>query len=86
MIDQMKNYIFNHYNKCLQSSKYRDSRDIILEEILEENKEEKLNLLKMIQDNSIEKDLKKEFVDSELMTEKEFLKEYKNIIDSYCGF
>ena len=32
--DQMKNYIFNHYNKCLHSLKDEDLRGVIFEEIL----------------------------------------------------
>lgn len=80
--DQIKNYIFNHYNKLVKTDAYRD---VILDEILEEDKEKKIYLLKMIQEHSVYVELKKEFVDSKLLELENFNECYQKCIDNYCG-
>jgi len=60
--EQLKNYVFNYYNKCL--SRLPDSlSELIIEEMTEETKDKKHNLLKMIEENNPREEMRKEFPD-----------------------
>lgn len=81
--DQVKNYIYNYYNKLLMSDKYSELSDKIIDEMTESTADKKENLMKMISDNNNYKEtLKKEFsnVDSDIFDEW-----YSTSVKSYCG-
>jgi hypothetical protein len=80
--DQVKNYIFEHYNKILNNHPKIDS---ILDEIIEDSWEKKILLSQMIKQYSIYQKLYDEFVSSSLITKTEFEEYYKSSIDNFCG-
>jgi hypothetical protein len=60
--EQLKNYVFNYYNKCL--SRLPDSlSERIIEEMTEDTKDKKPNLLKMVEENNPIDEMRKEFPD-----------------------
>ena len=79
--DQIKNYVYLHYNNILMSEKYTDLSEKIIEEMTESVKDKKSNLLKMISDNDIRVKLKDEFSESK----NEFDELYDCAVKSYCG-
>jgi hypothetical protein len=79
--EQIKNYIYNHYNRLLSTI---DSDDL-LSQIIEDDISKKNELMKVINNNSIELSLKTEFVDSGFVSSDDFTKWYKKSINSYCG-
>jgi hypothetical protein len=77
--EQIKNYVFSHYNKVLKT---HPNCDIILEEMIQD---EKHNILKMVKDNNNKKELYQEFVVSYLVTDSEFDIHYQSAVSNYCG-
>ena len=80
--DQIKNYIFEHYNKVLNS---HPKLDVILDEIIEEGWDKKPHLSQMIRQYSIYQKLYDEFVSSSLVGKQDFETYYKNSADNFCG-
>lgn len=78
--DQIKNYIFNYYNNLLKKD---EDSELIMDEIIEG--ESKYHLLKFIERNKPFDNMKKEFVESKLVDQEDFIKYYKESVDSYCG-
>jgi len=79
--DQIKNYIYNHYNKVLNS---HERAEEIINEMTEDMSKKQL-LMKMIETNSNKNDLFEEFVTTKLVNNTEFEEYYKSAINSYCG-
>ncbi|MDD4931356.1 MAG: hypothetical protein PHG66_04415 [Candidatus Colwellbacteria bacterium] len=80
--DQIKNYIFNHYNKILMSDKYGDLSDKIIDEMTESELSKKETLMKMVKDNDNKEELKREFPN---IASIDFEEWYTSSIKSYCG-
>jgi galactokinase/mevalonate kinase-like predicted kinase len=80
--DQIKNYIFEHYNRILN---HHPKIDTILDEIIEDSWEKKPFLSQMIKQYSIYQKLLDEFVSSSLITKSQFEEYYKYSIDNFCG-
>lgn len=80
--DQVKNYIYNYYNKILMSDKYIDQSETIIDEMTESDIDKKKTLMTMISDNDYKDELKREFTN--IKTE-EFEEWYSTSIKSYCG-
>lgn len=76
--DQIKTYVYGHYNKVLST---HPQQDIILDEMTEDDK--KVNILDMIKNNSNRDELYIEFKD--LVPQEEFDEYYKFAVNSYCG-
>lgn len=83
--DQLKNYIYNHYNKLLVTDKYYDISESILNEMTESEVDKKINLMKMISDNNIEEFIRKEFVYTGLIKGEDFTEWFDLSIKGYCG-
>jgi hypothetical protein len=80
--DQIKNYVYNHYNKVLEK---HENQEVILNEMTEDSIDKKPNIIKMIETMSNKHELYIEFVNSKLVSENEFNEYYKYAVDSYCG-
>lgn len=80
--DQVKNYIYNHYNKILMSDKYSDLSDKIIDEMTESALDKKETLMKMVKDNDNKEMLRKEFSN---INSFDFEDWYTSSIKSYCG-
>ena len=80
--DQVKNYVYNHYNKILMSDKYSDRSETIIDEMTESSLDKKKTLMKMVEDNDYKHELKMEFMNIKL---DEFEEWYSASIKSYCG-
>jgi len=76
--DQIKTYVFNHYNKIL-SCMDETKADVIIEEMTDAKKE---NLLKMIEEYSIKEKLRMEFNE---VSSTDFEEWYLFSINSYSG-
>lgn len=79
--DQLKNYVYNFYNKIL-GSMTDDISEKIIDEMTESDIDKKETLMKMVNDNNNKEILKREF--SNINTE-EFEDWYNSSIKSYCG-
>lgn len=77
--DQIKNYVYTHYNKIL-SSMDESVMERIIDEMTESTIDKKVSLMKMVKDNDNKEILRKEFSNV-----REFEEWYTGSIKSYCG-
>jgi len=81
--DQVKNYVYNHYNKILMSKDYSELSDKIIDEMTEDGVDKKPNLMKMIKDRDIKDQLRMEFKND--IQDSLFDEYYTSSINSYYG-
>lgn len=80
--DQIKNYIYNHYNKLIENETEGEK---LLDQLVDEKIENKSDILKYIENNNIKEKLNYEFVKTKMIDEIEFESVYDRTIKSYCG-